>query len=432
MNGAEKALVAQSDKADGEFFAREGDLGAVGQGLPTGVHAEAELLGLGMGDESQLGRVGDYDGAEGEVMHPDGCDDQTAAVGGEDGASATKGVGRGASRGGHDDTVAGIGGHKVAGDIKVGAEQGLLDKTMETHFVECKGGEAAACGGGYDVEERTGLEGVAAGQEVGDEAVDVVAPGGGEETEVAEIDSQDRDVAVGNEVDGTEEGAIATDGEEKVELALGQLVLDNVGLHTPAVEEGDEALERMLVLMVDVADVKCYVHGDDDYMFSGWAVLPEEGYCAGIGFECAVGMAAGGPVGINALGQGAVVGVGAVPAVAEAVGDEHPLPPAGVDFEAEVLGQQGRGRDAKETHRGVARPEDVGYPDGGLDGGREEHNSGVGQEVALGTTVGDGKPIGIGFGTAADVVVGVVEKLLGVGGAGGMEGGDVLERQPLE
>ena len=75
---------------------------------------------------------------------------------------------------------------------------------MEVHFVEGKGGVAVVGMVGSDIEEGARLEGVAAGHEVGDEAVDIVAPGGGEEAEVPEVDAKDRDVAPSQEMYGTE------------------------------------------------------------------------------------------------------------------------------------------------------------------------------------------------------------------------------------
>ena len=286
MDGAEEALVTQAHKADGEVLPGEGDDGAVGHGLPSRVHAEIELLLLGMGDEAQDGAVRHNDGAQGEVVDPDGGDDQAAAVGREDGTSAAEGIGCGARGRGHNEAVAGIGGHEVVADIEVGAQQGGVDEAVEVHFVECKGGVAVVGMVGSDIEEGAGLEGVAAGHEVGDEAVDIVAPGGGEEAEVPEVDAKDRDVAPSQEMYGAEEGAVASDGEEEVERAVGQPVVDDTGLHPPLVEEGDKPVELggVEVLRVfrrtsrrlacgdstmanlggrfggGVAEIECYVH----------------------------------------------------------------------------------------------------------------------------------------------------------------------------
>ena len=142
MDGAEEALVTQAHKADGEVLPGEGDDGAVGHGLPSRVHAEIEPLLLGVGDEAQDGTVRHNDGAQGEVVDPDGGDDQAAAVGREDGTTAAEGVGCGARGRGHNEAVAGIGGHEVVADIEVGAQQGGVDEAVEVHFVEGKGGVA--------------------------------------------------------------------------------------------------------------------------------------------------------------------------------------------------------------------------------------------------------------------------------------------------
>ena len=140
VDGAEEALSVEADKADGEGFAGEVDLGAAGEVEASGVHAEVEVRWLAgtflMGDEAELGAVGDDDGTEGKVVRPDGGDDEAAAVGGEDGAAAAEGVGRGACWGGDDEAVAGVGGDEVVIDIEVCVQKGAVVETVEGDFVE--------------------------------------------------------------------------------------------------------------------------------------------------------------------------------------------------------------------------------------------------------------------------------------------------------
>ena len=260
VDGVEEGLVVEADEADVEGFAREEDLGAAGEVLAAGVGAEVEELLLGMGDEAELGAVGDDDGSEGEVVGADGRDDEAAAIGCEDGAAAAEGVGGGAGGGGDDEAVAGVGGHEVAIDVEVGAQEGAVVEAVEADLVEGEGGELLAdglvVGTGGDVEEGAGLEGVAAGEEVGDEGVHIVAAGGGEEAEMAEVDADDGDLATSDEVDGAEEGAVATDGEKEVARAFGEGVDDLFGFDTVAVEDVGEGLELLPGLLFEITDIE--------------------------------------------------------------------------------------------------------------------------------------------------------------------------------
>lgn len=260
MDGGEEALVVETDELDGEAFAGEGDLGAAGELLAAGVGAEVEGGLLAVGDEAQLGGVGDDDGAEGEVVGSVGGDDEAGAVGGEDGAAAAEGVGCGACGGGYDEAVAGIGGHEVVVDKEVGGEEGAVEQTVEGDFVEGKGLETLLVGAGDDMEEGAGLDGVEPGEEVVDEAVDVVTSRRGEESEVAEVDAEDGDVAVADEVDGAEEGAVASDGEEEVEMGVGYCVGDFFGLDSVALEDVDELAELLAQGFFDVAGVEGDFH----------------------------------------------------------------------------------------------------------------------------------------------------------------------------
>ena len=78
---------------------------------------------------------------------------------------------------------------------------------------------------------------------------------------MAKVDTQDGNVAVGNKMDGTEEGAVATDGEQKIEVAQGERVGDNVRLDTLLVEELDEKFKLWTIFFFDVTDVEGYDHG---------------------------------------------------------------------------------------------------------------------------------------------------------------------------
>ncbi len=89
------------------------------------------------------------------------------------------------------------------------------------------------------MEEGAGLYGVLAGEEVVNKAVDVVTAGGGKEAEMAEVDAQHGDVAAADEVDGAEEGAVATHGKQEVEVAVGDGVGDFLGFDSVAMEDVD-------------------------------------------------------------------------------------------------------------------------------------------------------------------------------------------------
>ncbi len=120
----------------------------------------------------------------------------------------------------------------------------------------------------FDVQEGAGLDGVAAGEEVGDDSVEVVASCRGEEAEVAEVDAEDGYVAVTDEVDGAEEGAVATDREEEVVMALGEAVGDLLGLDAALMQQVGEHLELLArrvavaILVCEIPDVERYFHDD--------------------------------------------------------------------------------------------------------------------------------------------------------------------------
>lgn len=245
MDCAEETLVAETHEPHGVVLAREGDLAAAVEHQMTGVGAQVDSTPRGS-DKSQHGTVGDDDGAQGEVMHGDGRDHKTATVGREDGATATKGVGCGACGRGNKEAVAIIGGHEIIVDIEVGAQEvGVVD-TVQGDLVE--GCQRRLRGGSADVDmqEGTGLDGVMACQEVLDQKVEMIARRGipipifasygGEEPKVAEIDTHHGDGTVGDKVHGTEQGTIATDGEDEVVMAVRYLALNLLGIHLMAVE----------------------------------------------------------------------------------------------------------------------------------------------------------------------------------------------------
>ncbi len=194
MDGGEKGLAVETHETDSEGGAGEHDFGAAGEMELLRVGTEVELRrvgtgidGTGVGDEAQVRAVGHDDGAQGEIVGGDGCDDEAAAVGREDGAAAAEGVGGGAGGGSDDKAVGGVGGNEVARDIEVGAQQGGIVEAMEAYLVERE--ESTGSRIGRYLQEGAGLEGVAAAKDVVDESVDVVASGGGEEAEMAKVDA---------------------------------------------------------------------------------------------------------------------------------------------------------------------------------------------------------------------------------------------------
>ena len=138
-DGREEVLLAGADEVDIKWGALQMKVGSVVQGDTLRVDAEGIDGGLfdGEGDASC---VGHDDGAQGEGMGRDGGDDEALRVGCKDRSAAGERVGGGTRGGGHDDTVAGIGGHIVAIDIDAGAEQRVLFAAVDEHLVE---GEAS-------------------------------------------------------------------------------------------------------------------------------------------------------------------------------------------------------------------------------------------------------------------------------------------------
>ena len=152
--------------------------------------------------QGDAGGVGDDDGAEGEGVGGDGCDDEAARGGGEDGAAAGEGVGGGARGGGDDDAVAGIGGHIVAVDEDLRAQQGGLFTAVDEDFVEGEvlsgqlavGSWQLAVGSWQltvEVEEGTLFDGEVALEEFLDKEAYVFFADGGEESQMAEVDAYD-------------------------------------------------------------------------------------------------------------------------------------------------------------------------------------------------------------------------------------------------
>ncbi len=260
VDGGEEVLVVEADKFDGEAFAGEVHLGATGEMLSTGVHAEVEGLLLRIGDEAEMGAVGDDDGTEGEVVGADGCDDEASAVGGEDRSAAAEGVGRGTCGGGHNEAVTGVCADEVAVGEEVGAEEGAVVEAVEADFVEGKGGEAVVALPCNHMEQGAGLDGVATSEEVGHEGVDVVAASGGEEAEMAEVDAQHGDVAVTDKVHGAEEGAVASNGEEEIVGSVGEGVDHLFGFDIIVVKDLRELLEFLAQSFLKITDEYGYFH----------------------------------------------------------------------------------------------------------------------------------------------------------------------------
>ena len=261
MDGGEEALVVETHQMEGEVFAGEGELGATGHELTAGVGAKTETLVLLVGDQAQGGTLRYDDGTQGEVVGAVGGDDKAMAVGREDGTSTAEGIGRGARGSGHDETIAGIGGHKVVVDIEVGAEKGApLKETMDADLVDHEGVEGVARLVGDDMQEGARLDGIAAGQQVGDQGGNVETTCRGEETQVAEVDADDGNLATANQMDGAEKGAVATDGEKEVVVALGQGVGDLFGFDPVVLEDVAELLILLAVGFLDGTDIKSNLH----------------------------------------------------------------------------------------------------------------------------------------------------------------------------
>ena len=76
-----------------------------------------------------------------------------------------------------------------------------------------------------------------------------------------EVDAQHRYVAIADEMNGAEQGAIATDGEEKVVVDTdGQSVGYLLSINTIAVQPIGEELKLLSQRRFKVADVEGYFH----------------------------------------------------------------------------------------------------------------------------------------------------------------------------
>ena len=155
-------------------------------------------------------------------MGSDRSNDKAATVGGEDRATAAERIGSGAGGSGNNKPVARIGSHKVGIDIEVGAEDSVVVEAVKAHLVEGGRHQLIIGVAGNNMKKGAGFEGIAMGGEVGHKRVEVVATRGGEETQMAEIDAENRDVAVAEQMNRTEEGAVATDREKEIVVALGK------------------------------------------------------------------------------------------------------------------------------------------------------------------------------------------------------------------
>ena len=77
---------------------------------------------------------------------------------------------------------------------------------------------------------------------------------------MAEVDADDGNLATANQMDGAEKGAVATDGEKEVVVALGQGVGDLFGFDPVVLEDVAELLILLAVGLLDGTDIKSNLH----------------------------------------------------------------------------------------------------------------------------------------------------------------------------
>ena len=272
-DGGEEVLGVEADEVDGEGSTTERDFDRAREGEASRVHAEGDgflngLLHSVMYDwdrnQTQTCIVGDDDGTQGKGVGANGSDDEAAAVGSEDGASAGEGVGGGTRGRGHNDAVAGIGGHVEVVDINLGSEHRRVFGTVEKYLVESIGATGVE-GVALHLEEGAAFGGETARQKVGNKRGEVFLASGGEEAQVAEINTQDGGEGLGarsvDKLHGGEQGAVATDGEEVVVAIDAVSVVDGLCNNARALQFGAEMVESRKVGGIDVAVIEGYLHG---------------------------------------------------------------------------------------------------------------------------------------------------------------------------
>ena len=221
------------------------------------VECQRHCLAARTGTQGDDGAVGHDDGTQRQRMRRDGGDDETAAVGRQDGAAATERVGGGARRRGDDDAVAGIERHKLAVDIELRAEQRDVVHAVQRRLVQRQrqplsvGLQACAVG----LQHGALLDGIAARQQVGDQRVDIVTARRRQEAQMTEIDAHHRYVAVGSQVGGAEQRAVATDGENEIDGVGRQAVVrDTTNGHPFVGQQALQPAENRLHVSLDRAN----------------------------------------------------------------------------------------------------------------------------------------------------------------------------------
>ncbi len=222
------------------------------------VDTEIERLRAWVRGKAQVGSIWNYDRTQGEIMGGYGGDDKTATIGGENGTATAERIGGGTGGGGHYETVAGIGGDKVIVDKEVGAQQRSVVKPMEADLIErCEWRD----GRRSYLKKCAGFKSIAAGKDIRDEGVNIVAAGGSEEAEMPKVDAQHGYVAIADEMDGTEQGAVATNREKKVVVNADRQTVGHLfSVDTIAVQHIGEQLELLAQGRFEVADVKGDFH----------------------------------------------------------------------------------------------------------------------------------------------------------------------------
>ena len=234
-------------------------LGATGEVQTTGVSTKVEGLRMGMSDQSQVGTVGHDNGTEGEIVHPDGGDDEAAAIGREDRTATTEGIGSRAGWGCHYETVAAIGGNKVVVDKEVSTQQRGIVEAMQADLVE--GDERILGRVGDYLKEGAWLKGIASAHDVGHQRINVIVTGSGEKTEMTEVDAENRHIPASNEMNGTEQCTVATNRKEEIVVdADGQGFGNLVGFDTAGMQTINEGQQLLAQGGFEVTDVEGNFH----------------------------------------------------------------------------------------------------------------------------------------------------------------------------
>ena len=115
--------------------------------------------------------------------------------------------------------------------------------------------------GSIDLKKGTRFECIAAVKDVGNQRIDIVTSGSCEETKMTEVDAKNRNIPATDEVDGAEQGTVATDGEEEIIVdADRQSIGDLVSFDTAGVQTVDKGQQLLAQRRFEVADVEGNFH----------------------------------------------------------------------------------------------------------------------------------------------------------------------------